>query len=196
MSKILQTTPTKKKIFIAIIAILVLGVSVFLFVKKPFSNSVSNINTDSTAAETTSTISSAQPDFSDNTSEENKDPGNTLREDRGTATITDNSGSPSSSTSEPKTSETGEITVYLPFSNGVIKNGQEISGLSTLANVNYRLIDSVTGVIATGVLRVVDGKFSGTMSYETSAHEGRLDIFGTKADTSEFSAVEIPVRFE
>lgn len=194
MVKSIQKRITKKKIYILIAILLAIGLLIFIAInilsKDASPNDVLDISD-----QTTSNIPSAQSDYNDTSSEENKDPGNTLREGQGTAVVTDNSGSPSSNTNEPKTSTTGEITVYLPYNNAVMRDGQEISGTSSLTTVNFRLIDNVSGVISTGSLKVVNGKFSGTVSYTTSATEGRLDIYGTKDDTTEFSAVEIPVRF-
>lgn len=146
---------------------------------------------------TTSSSPSAQADFNGGDSaRENKDPGNTLREDAGSAVITDNNGAVSTNSDKSIVSQSGEITTYLPHAGSMLPNGQEVSGKSSLQNVYYRLIDSVSGVIATGQLKVVNGNFSGTLSFNTQASEGRLDIFGTRSDASEFSNIEIPVRFK
>ena len=188
----------KKKLLLAIAALLILGGVVFFVLEKTHTTSVfsSKPAPPEEQAQTTSDIPSAQPDYNGGAlAEENKDPGNTERENQGSAVVTDNSGITASNTSEPKTSATGEVTVYLPLKNATLKTGQEISGTSTLSVVQYRLIDSVSGVIATGSLNVVNGNFSGTLSFSTSASEGRLDIFATRADASEYSSVEIPVRF-
>jgi hypothetical protein len=67
--------------------------------------------------------------------------------------------------------------------------------LSKLDLVQYRVIDSNSGVIATGNLKVVDGKFSGIVTYSSTATEGRIDIFAVKQDGTEYANVELPVRF-
>jgi hypothetical protein len=43
---------------------------------------------------------------------------------------------------------------------------------------------------------VVNGKFSGQITYTTNATAGRIDIFASRADGSEYSNIEIPVRFK
>ena len=189
----------KKKLLLGIAALLVLGGIVFFVLEKTHTTSVftSSPTSSDEQAQTTSDIPSAQQDYNGGTlAEENKDPGNTISENSNSAGIIDNNGTASTDTSQPQTSSTGEITVYLPHQNAAMLSGQEVSGTSTLSVVQYRLIDSVSGVIATGNLKVVNGKFSGTLAFSTSASEGRLDIFGTRDDASEFSSIEIPVRFK
>ncbi len=189
---------TKKRLFLSVIALLVVVGIIFFVLEKTDTTSFFSASTDSEQeAQTTSELPSAQPDYNGGSAaEENKDPGNTNNENQGSAIVTDNNGAASTDTSKSLASASGEITVYLPHTNSVLKAGQEISGISTLPVVQYRLIDNISGVIATGSLKVVDGNFSGTLSFNTSANEGRLDIFATKSDASEFSAVEIPVRFK
>lgn len=148
-------------------------------------------------AKTTSEQPSAQENYTSTENDDNKSlPGNTLGENRGSATVQDNGGSGSTQIASPIVSTTGEITVFSPGMNSLVKSGQSISGESKLSRVNFRIIDSISGVIASGELAVVNGKFSGTTSYTTNAKEGRIDIFGTKADGTEFSNIEIPVRFQ
>jgi hypothetical protein len=91
-------------------------------------------------------------------------------------------------------SDTGEIIVYSPTRNELLNSGDKISGESTLPYVNYRIIDDISGMISTGRLTVVNGKFSGTINYKTEASVGRLDIFGLNENDIEFSNVEIEVR--
>lgn len=145
-------------------------------------------------AQTTSTAPSAQSDYT--SSDTTKDAGNTLNENKGQAGVNDTSGQSSSNTTSPRTSSTGQITVYLPLDNTIVKSGQELSGTSNLTQVSYRVVDNISGVIGEGTLNVVDGKFSGTLSVKSNATEGRIDVFGTKSDLTEFSNIKIPVRFQ
>lgn len=145
-------------------------------------------------AKTTSTAPSAQADFS--AGDSNKQPGNTQNENRGTALVEDTGNTNVETTSNAITSDTGEITVYSPSKNGVIAGGTVLSGKSTLPKVEYRITDSISGVIVTGSLVVKDGVFSGKISFDTNATDGRIDIFATRADLSEYSTVEIPIRFK
>lgn len=185
---------TRKALFILCIVLLLVLVAYGLELK-----GVTNLfgRTNSTlkeSAQTTSDEPSAQSDYSDGGE---RDPGNTLREGRGSVTVTDNHGTPSTNTSAPTTSDSGEITVYLPTQNSIIsKNKQELSGTSVLPTISYRVIDSKTGVIATGTVEVVNGRFSATLSFSTTASEGRIDIYATKEDGTEYSSVLIPVRFQ
>lgn len=150
--------------------------------------------TDSPDAKTTSDVPSAQESF---TGGEEREPGNTLQENAGSGDVLDRNGliAPDVDMSNPTTSATGEISVFKPGTNTTISDGAVLAGQSTLSKIAYRLIDSVSGVIANGELNVVDGKFSGIIKFTTAASEGRIDIFGTKSDLSEFSNIEIPVRF-
>jgi len=145
-------------------------------------------------AKTTSTARSAQADFSDG--DPNKEPGNSLNENRGSAVVEDSESANVKATSNPITSNTGEITVYSPSKNSLVMDNTVLSGKSTLPKVEYRITDSISGVIVTGSLVVKDGKFSGKISINTSATDGRIDIFATRADLSEYSSVEIPIRFK
>lgn len=191
-----RTTSNRHKWIVVAVIIVFLAAGVVFVLEKSGTTSFFSSIVDNEQAQTTSDVPSAQPDYNGGAAaEENKDPGNTIREDKGTAVITDTNGATSSDTSQPLRSSTGEITVYLPHSGSKLASGQELSGTSTLSTVQYRLIDNVSGVITTGSLRVVNSKFSGTLSFDTSASEGRLDIFGTKSDANEFSNIEIPVRF-
>jgi len=154
-----------------------------------------NATKSSDGAKTTSTAPTAQEDYSDGDS---RDASSTVNDLRGTGGITDNNGSvsPETDTSNPIISATKEIYVYSPKANTSIKTGQQISGKSILPVVTYRLIDNSTGMIAYGELKVVGGNFSGIIGYSTSSKTGRLDIFGTREDGSEFSNIEIPLGLE
>ncbi len=148
---------------------------------------------DNQDAKTTSTLPTAQEDF---TGGDERQPGNTVRENEGTGNIEDRQGAVSEQTDPGvwTTSSTGEVTVQNPYPNKILRSGTEISGTSSLQKVSYRIIDSVSGVIAQGELTVVNGKFSGIINFSSSATEGRLDIFGAHSDGSEFSNVEIPIK--
>lgn len=147
-----------------------------------------------TTDRTTSATPTAQEDFNDG---EYREPGNSLGENEGTGGITDNNGSIGDvDTSSPIVSSTGEIRLFNPKANTITTSGTNVAGSSSLSKVSYRLIDNVSGVIAVGELNVVNGNFSGTLSFTTSASDGRLDIYGTKSDGVEFSNIEIPIRFK
>lgn len=152
-------------------------------------------SSDTSKAQTTSKAPTAQSNYSGGNS--GRQAGNTLNENRGSGVVTDNEGVISSPPSQSTwtVSPTGQITVYSPAKNAVLTSGSIISGSSTLPIVSFRLIDNISGQISTGKISVVNGKFSGTASFNTNATMGELDIFGTKADATEFSNISIPVRF-
>ncbi len=184
-----------KKILIAISVILTSGL-IFLVLEKAQITNFYTVDTISTEedAQTTSVQPSAQSDFADG---DDREPGNTVREDEGSASITDNSGSIESylDQSNPITSSTGEITLFSPRENAQVEKQVTIAGTSTLSSVSYRVIDSISGVVDRGELKVVNGRFSGTLNIDTNASEGRLDIFGLQANGNEFSNIAIPLRF-
>jgi hypothetical protein len=92
-------------------------------------------------------------------------------------------------------SQSGNITVKQPIANASLKSGGILSGSSKLDKVNFRLIDSNVGVIAQGTLSVVNGNFSGTLSFTPQGATGRLDVFSTDAEGVELNEVQISVRF-
>lgn len=191
-----------KKIIIALLAICAFAgiyLSIAYFYKlMPFKHNETsqqaNTNEDS-KAKTTSTTKSAQADFENGG---DRQPGNTLNENKGESVIKDDKGNiPNDiNTSQPISSKTGEITIYTPAQNSLINSGQTIAGTSSLQKVSYRVLDNISGMISTGDLSVVNGKFSGQITYTTNATSGRIDVFASRADGSEYSAIEIPVRFK
>lgn len=188
-----MVNPKNRKVIIPIILVIVAGLSFIVYQSNDNTESVKTIHTQNTDTDTTSDIESAQSDFS---GAEEREAGNTQLENQGTGQISDTGGVPSSDTSNSTTSKTGEITVYLPKKDSVVSVNQEISGKSTLPSVSYRIIDNISGVIAAGELKVVNGNFSGKLNFSTPSSQGRIDIFGTKPDATEFSNIELPVRFK
>lgn len=183
-----------KKILVFIILILVALIFVFLE-KARITNLYSKDALDTSETEqTTSTTKTAQSDF---TSGGERQPGNTQSENKGSGGIIDTNGTMPSSvdTSSPTISKSGEITLYSPKQNSLLTSDLEVSGISTLNEVSYRLIDDVSGVINMGKLNVVDGKFGGKLTFQTNAKEGRLDFYGSRSDGAEFGNIEIAVRF-
>lgn len=185
---------TKKKLFIFAALLLVIAVVLFALEKRDVINLYSSKDVAIIdEAKTTSTTKTAQEDFSEGNERE---PGNSLNENEGTGGVRDVNGefNQGIDTNNPIISESGEISLYTPGQNASVKPGALIAGASSLPKVSFRIIDNVTGVISTGELSVKDGKFAGYLDYTTPAKEGRLDIFGTKDDGSEFSSIEVMIR--
>lgn len=144
---------------------------------------------------TTSEAATAQDNFTEG---EERQAGNTINESRGSGGVTDSNGNISNevSTSNPIVSKTKEISIYSPQRDTRVSSGYEIAGISSLKSVSYRLIDDISGLISSGVLKVVDGKFSGRLNFNTESASGRLDIYGQKEDGTEFSNIEIPLKLK
>ncbi len=186
---------TKKIILFSLLLLLIIAGVLFALEKTKVINFYKKEPTiNDTIDKTTSTAPSAQEEFSNG---DMREPGNTFSENEGTGSVEDLEGDATTQDDSAKwtASSTGEIVVHSPFNGQSLSNGTEISGTSSLTTVSYRLIDNVSGVITQGQLNVVSGKFAGRVNYSTSATEGRLDVFGTMPDGSEFSNTEIQIRF-
>jgi hypothetical protein len=177
---------------ITVVVFLLIATGTYLFLGRNRKDAETAIY--SNGAETTSQQPSAQAEFTQGTERE---PGNSLNEGAGSASISDSRGAEANQEDNQTTlsSDSGKITLSSPYDSSVLANGSIINGVSSLARVNYRIIDDVSGVIATGSLEVVDGKFSGRIQFETSANKGRLDIFGLNDDLTEHSNIEVSVSF-
>jgi hypothetical protein len=114
-------------------------------------------------------------------------------------TVADNQGQAGSpvntSPSQWTTSASGVITVKQPISSATIKSGVQLAGTATVSKIQYRLIDNQSGVVSEGFINVVNGNFSGNISFQSHSSSGRLDVF-TATDTGvESNEVQIPVNF-
>ncbi len=194
MARLKKLTITKKKLLIIACAALLILFVLFVLEKR---HVIDLYNKDKQTSEdedakTTSTAPTAQEDFS----EGGERP--IARGDKDEGLVADTGGSVQSIPPENQWSVSADkaITVYLPSKDSVLVSGSTLSGSSTLPHVNFRLIDDVSGLIAQGTLSVVNGKFSGTFSFNTSGANGRLDIYNASVDGIESSNVEIPVRFK
>jgi hypothetical protein len=142
-------------------------------------------------SETTSSAVSAQAEFTDGDSR------TITRTTPNDGLVIDNAGNIANLPPENQwlKSTNGEITLYSPGRNMIVSNGSILSGATNVNKVSFRLIDDVSGVISRGELNVVNGKFSGTFSFQTTADIGRLDIFSTSADGLEINNIEVPISF-
>ncbi len=77
------------------------------------------------------------------------------------------------------TSASGVITLTSPVAKATIGNGTIVSGTATgLTTVQYRIKDTVRGVIATGALTVTNGSFSGTIKgIEPASSTGTFEVY-------------------
>ncbi len=104
----------------------------------------------------------------------------------------------SQTSTDPKqwvTSKSGDITVKQPSANATIKPGAVVAGSAKVNQVQYRLIDDQTGVIAQGPLSVVNGNFSGSLQFQAHSSGGRLDVFSFDPSGAEINEVQIIISF-
>ena len=89
------------------------------------------------------------------------------------------------------------IAISSPTINQLLGNGSVISGSSALGSVNYRIIDTSAGVLATGQLNVsTDQKFSGTIqNLKPYAKTGYIEFFNTAASGVESNNIKVAVTF-
>lgn len=125
----------------------------------------------------------------------NKTPTTNTGQNIGGASDTGGQTTTPSSGSQPITSASGNITVDQPSPNATISNGATLSGTATVSQVQFNLIDNNVGLIARGTLNVVNGKYSGTLNFNSSATSGRLDVFSTEPNGRQINEVEIAVKF-
>lgn len=194
--KSLKKSTTRKKLLI-VAGVFVVLISIFLILETTgvthiFSSVNNQINgKNNEDAKTTSKEPSAQSDFTNGGKRE------VTQTNKNEGIVTDTKGN--IPTTPPKvewlSSADGVISVYSPTKNSILASGQSITGESTSKTISFRLIDNVSGVIAQGTISGVNGKFSGIFDFQTSATEGRLDVFISNSNGVESSNVEIPVRF-
>lgn len=93
-------------------------------------------------------------------------------------------------------SQSGLLTVQQPLANSTIKTGFTLSGTAqNISKLQYRLIDSQVGVISQGFINVVNGSFSASVNFKSSASTGRLDVFNTDPTGKEINEVQLPINF-
>jgi len=191
MKKIKNKSQKKRTILLTFLIVVVCFILVgFYLTRKQSDNKNSDIS-----AKTTSTVISAQPDFTtDDTAKETTDASPRDNVGGGIIDTSGTSVTPSDPSGATSTAN-GELVVYSPSKNSMLENGSTISGTSSLAKISYRIVDTDVGVLSGGTLDVVNGKFSGTIQFKSNAKDGRLDFFNTTSDGNEFNNISVPVNF-
>lgn len=179
----------RKRVYalIIVLVILIIGVGIIAFARGD--------DEVRSTAQTTSDVESAQSDFSSDDATKRVPETKTGSAASGGIVDTGGTGSAPESTQDPISSGSGEISVAYPSKNATITSGTIVTGTSSLSTVHYRIVGENVGMISTGSLKVSNGKFSGTLQFQTSSKNGKLDFFGTKSDGNEFSNLSIPVIF-
>ncbi len=94
------------------------------------------------------------------------------------------------------TSSSGQITVHTPYNNEAISSGFPINGTAKVNTVDYILIDNQVGQIAQGSLKVVNGKFQGTLNFTPHATSGVLQIYSPNpSNGAEENVINIDVNY-
>ncbi len=94
------------------------------------------------------------------------------------------------------TSSSGQITVHTPYNNETISSGFPINGTAKVNTVNYILIDNQVGQIAQGSLKVVNGKFQGTLNFTPHATSGVLQIYSPNpSNGAEENVINIDINY-
>ena len=143
---------------------------------------------------TSGTISTSSPPKS--TSTVNKTSPTNTSTNKGTAT--DNNGvSPVITTDSSKwlVSSSGLLTVKSPLENDKIATGANLTGIASVDQIQYRLVDDQVGVISQGFINVVDGTFSANISFVAHSTTGRLDVFSSDTYGREINEVQVPITF-
>ena len=153
---------------------------------------VPKINAGNKPAETTSTLPSAQSDYTGGA------PRSTDVNVKLEGTVNDQKGlvpevPPEASWTK---SSSGKLVVYTPSASTLLRDGDTLSGGAADERVYFRLIDNLHGIIAQGSLAVVNQKYSGNFDFATNASEGQLDVFTQSYDGTEANNISIPVRFK
>jgi cytoskeletal protein RodZ len=95
-----------------------------------------------------------------------------------------------------KTSSSGLITLHTPYNNETIESGFPINGTAKVPQVNYILIDNEVGQIAQGSLKVINGKFQGTLNFTPHAASGVLQVYSPNpTNGAEENIINIDINY-
>ncbi len=93
-------------------------------------------------------------------------------------------------------SQNDVITLQYPTTTSDFLSGQPIVGLSSISPVNFILIDSSVGQIASGTLTVTNGKFNTPIEFTAHSPTGVLQIYHpSPANGSEQDIININIKF-
>jgi cytoskeletal protein RodZ len=184
-----QNKKTLKKPYLIILAILAVALIAGgiwrIWIYKPANEAIVTAGNPSPAAQPNSSAGTPTPKQNESSNTRNI----------GGAADTGGTASSTTNSSQWITSKSGVITVHQPLANSTVKSGDVLSGTAKVGTVNFRLIDNTVGVIAEGTLTVVNGKFSGTLSFATHSSSGRLDVYSTDSNGIEQNEIQIAVNY-
>lgn len=181
----------KRRALILLVAVVLIGAALAgYFIVHKNNKQVDLVNP---TAHTTSNLPTAQPSYSSGQSRSTS----SSTGDQGGATDNNGAVSNPASNSQPSTSTSGLITLQSPSSGGMLSSGAQIYGTAQVGTVEFTLVDNSTGLLASGTLNVVNGKFSGTLQFKPASSSGKLNIFSqASASSPEANLISIPVGLE
>ena len=126
-----------------------------------------------------------------------KESGNNTQGNSSTAGtgISDTGGDTVEPTDNGISSESGAITLYTPTMNQKLNDNARVTGAAEIQQVQYRLKDTVHGVIGQGELTVNKGLFSGNLQINTDATSGSLELYSFDDQGREINNIEIEVKY-
>ena len=129
----------------------------------------------------------------------NKNPATNSTVSQGAATDKNGQTPTSGVSTDPSqwsTSSSRLITVKAPIRGSTFQSGDTVTGATSVASqVQYRLVDDQSGVIAQGSISVVNGNFTASLNFKASSSTGSLDIFSADQNGKETNEVQIPLNF-
>lgn len=177
-----QRKNTKKKYLYILLALLLVAGSVYGYTQL--------------AGQSSEQVPVSDPDFSDGT---DREPHSSPERNGGVIDTSEEDTNQEPDNTEENdglVSDEGDITLIEPKENTLLESGSTIEGRANVERVHYRLIDDNIGVVATGSISVVDGKFSGIFEFDSNGTEGRLDIFSELESGAETNVIEVPVKLQ
>lgn len=90
-------------------------------------------------------------------------------------------------------SDSGLITLKSPIAKAKLTSGDEISGLAAVDKIQYRLVDTVAGVVSQGGLNVVDGRFAGKVYFNQYSNSAVLVVYSFDALGREKNEIQVSV---
>ncbi len=115
--------------------------------------------------------------------------------------VVDNNSTKTSTTTAPPATQTqassAAITLVAPADSALVTNGSTLSGMASVATVQYRFKDADGLDVATGALNVVSSKYSGSIAgLNARTTTGTLEVYNYNAKGAEENWVKINVRYK
>ena len=183
-----------KKIFISLLIIFILGLAFYLFHPRLNHVATNNLAVQKQVKKVDIPKNSTTIQPTTNTQSPTKNPNGTgLMHSQ--SIDTNGQGVSNTPKNQWVTSVSGNITLQQPVAGSTVYSGLKVIGTAKVKSVDYRLSDNSIGVLTTGTLNVVNGKFSGILYFTPKSNAGQLDIFNTNSRGIEINEIDIGVEF-